>query len=142
MRWRDAWDIPTSSKLRTFGWLLAIALLIAMAARVMRASVLSSSAIAMLIVLGAAVPIVSLIAIYRPGWLAPIYRSWMIAVFPMGFIIHWGLWLVVFWCLVVPLGVVQRFLGRDRLRQADKDSATLWKPDAQPRAARHFWRQY
>jgi hypothetical protein len=70
------------------------------------------------IVLGAGLGLVSLfglIGCYRPQIIRPIYVTWMIAVFPMGWTISHLLLAVLFFGLFTPIGFLLRMCGRDAL---------------------------
>jgi len=75
-----------------------------------------------------------LCALARPGLLRPLHRVWMIATWPLRWLVsHLALGLVYFG-VVTPIGWLMRFRGHDPLRLGPHDprETTLWievKPD-------------
>src|SRR6516165_10542400 len=55
------------------------------------------------------------IGLVRPEWLRPIYVTWMVLAFPIGWTISQVLLGLMFYGLFTPLGLVFRLLGRDPL---------------------------
>ncbi len=92
-----------------------------------------------------AVGVASLLTVagWRPGALRPLYLAWMIAVFPIGWLVSHLVLAVVYFGLFGPIGWFLRFRGYDPLqgkpRQAT-DSYWLVRP---PVASRErYFRQY
>ena len=110
MRWSDVTAPPTDRMLRQFAAIGAI-VLAALAVWQLRSSgslmLVSSYAIAAVLVGG--------LGVARPRWLAPIFTLWMIAAFPLAWLVSTIVLAAIFFGLLTPLGLVFRLMGRDPL---------------------------
>jgi len=76
---------------------------------------------------------VGLTGLIWPQAVRPVYLGWMIAAFPVGWMISWLLLAVLFYGVFTPLAVVFRLIGRDALcRRPDPSENSYWtmKPAA------------
>jgi hypothetical protein len=83
-----------------------------------------------------------LAGLLAPKSLRPIFVGWMIAVFPIGWLVSHVLLAVVFYGVFTPLATVFRLMGRDALRRQPTTTATYWfaKPAAADVAG--YYRQF
>jgi hypothetical protein len=70
----------------------------------------------------------------------PLYRSWMAAVWPIGWTVTHLVLASVFYGLITPMAVVMRVFGRDRMgRRLDRSAASYWTAhDPAGDTARYF----
>ncbi|MDP6467537.1 MAG: SxtJ family membrane protein [Pirellulaceae bacterium] len=93
------------------------------------------------IVVGAA--IVAVTGLFKPMWLRTMYVVWMAAVFPIGFVVSHILMAIVFFLVVMPIGLIMRLVGRDPMhRKLDHDAETYWHPRTPPQGTRGYFRQF
>jgi hypothetical protein len=79
------------------------------------------------------------IGVCWPEAVRPIYVGWMIAAFPIGWLISRLVLGVLFYGLFTPLALVFRLAGRDRLAlQPNPGSETYWSAKHQGDAQRYF----
>ena len=82
------------------------------------------------------------------GWLAPramrpVYVAWMVAAFPVGWVVSQALLALVYYGLFTPLGLVFRLLKRDVLgRRFDRGAPSYWTPRPPPRNLERYFRQF
>jgi saxitoxin biosynthesis operon SxtJ-like protein len=113
MRWSDVTKTPTDRQLRQFAAIAAILL----AAPVIWQLATRGS----LVVIGcyaASAVIAAAIGLVRPRWLAPSFTFWMIAAFPLAWLVSNLVLAVIFFGVLTPLGLLLRLLGRDPLDRA------------------------
>lgn len=110
MRWSDVTAPPTDRKLRQFAVIAAIvlAVLAVWHLSAMGNLLLASGYTCVALLVGA-------IGLARPRWLAPIFTLWMIAAFPLAWLVSTLVLALIFFGLLTPLGLVFRLLGRDPL---------------------------
>jgi hypothetical protein len=122
VNWRDIPFHPPSRTLRVFGGGLAI-LLVGLA--IWRFAV--EDAVAAAAVLGAAAAAVAALAWAFPALLRPVFVTWMIAVFPINWLLTRVLLACIFYLMVTPLALVFRLMGRDILeRRFRPDQESYW----------------
>ena len=92
----------------------------------------------------AVVAISSLIAtvgLVKPAWTAPLYAAWMLAAFPIGWMMSYVMAGLAYFLVVTPIGLVMRVAGREPItRGPDELCETYWTdlpPDA-PDPKRYF----
>lgn len=78
----------------------------------------------------------------RPLRLA-MFRLWMVAVFPIGFVVsHLAIGLV-FYLVITPIGLVMRLLGRDPLeRKFDRSAQSYWIRRSSGTRPERYFRQF
>ena len=81
-----------------------------------------------------------LVGTIQPSWVRPVYIGWMIAVFPLGWCVSYLSLGIVFWLVIVPLGLVLRCCGVDPLeRRMDRQRKTYWtNRPPMPAPSRYF----
>jgi hypothetical protein len=83
------------------------------------------------------------VGLARPEWMRPIYVSWMVLAFPIGWTVSQAITAALFYGLFTPIGLVFRLIGRDPLRRARRPGLeTYWS--AKPAAAdpRRYFQQF
>jgi hypothetical protein len=122
MNWSDPPLQPSSRTLRQFAllWILFFAGL-----AFWHGSSISTSLLALF--LTALTLGVGFVGLAKPPFLRPIFVAWMIAAFPIGWIVSRVLMACVFYGVFLPVGLCFRLVGRDVLnRRYDPGQATYW----------------
>lgn len=78
----------------------------------------------------------------RPMVLKPIFVTWMIVAFPIGWLVSHVILACVFYGLFAPLGFMLKLTGHDPLRQRKPLSATYWEAKAQQKDMRRYLKQF
>jgi hypothetical protein len=87
--------------------------------------------------------LLGIIAYVRPQLLRPVYIGWMMAVFPIGWVIGHVLLGIVYFGVLTPVGWLLRLSGHDPLdRQPDRSAATYWQPRTRQRKPADYFRQF
>ena len=83
------------------------------------------------------------IGLLRPEWLRPIFVSWMVLAFPIGWTVSLVLLAIIYYGLFTPIGLVFRLIGRDPLHRArDRNAETYWSPKPAPVDVRRYFQQF
>lgn len=83
------------------------------------------------------------IGLLQPRWIQPIYVSWMVLAFPIGWTVSQVVLLVVFFGLFTPIGFFFRALGRDPLeRKINHAAQTYWTPKPTPTDLGRYFKQF
>ena len=70
------------------------------------------------------------------------YIGWMIAVFPIGWVVSHLILAIVYFLIITPFGIARRTIGGDPLKQEiEKDAATYWEELEQPKGKDDYFRQ-
>lgn len=70
---------------------------------------------------------ISAVGFFVPPLLRRIYVGWMIAAYPIGWVISHLVLAVVFYLVITPIGIALRLLGRDPLaRRFDPAATSYW----------------
>ena len=77
-----------------------------------------------------------------PPVLRPFYRGWMTVGDGLGWINSRILLSIVYYLLIVPMGIIRRLSGDDPMRLKYDPSAATYKIPRPPRPASHMQRQY
>lgn len=86
---------------------------------------------------------VGVTGVFVPGFIRIVYRIWMMAVYPIGYLVSNTVLLIVFYAVVCPIGVLSRLAGRDILQlDFDKDASSYWNTRQPVKDARRYFRQY
>jgi Saxitoxin biosynthesis operon protein SxtJ len=91
----------------------------------------------------AAVFLLGLAGLLKPAFLRPLYVGWMIAVFPIGWMVSKLILAALFYGVFTPIGLCFRLLGRDALglkRQPGRVS--YWIPKETPDDPRRYLQQF
>lgn len=121
MRWSDATRPPTRRQLQQFSglWVLLVAVL---AGRRYLYGTLGPVEAQVAAVLGA----LGLVGLVWPPVMRWIYTTWMIAVFPIGWVVSRVILGVLYFCVFTPVAVVFRMIGRDHLVLRRRKTDTYW----------------
>ena len=129
---------PERRDLRVFGLLLGLFLAIIAGLAWRRDA--SGTVIGSLLGAGAAAAVVALVV---PSVLRYIYVPWMIAVFPIGWVVSHVVLAIVFFGVVMPIGVWLRWRGQDPMeRSRDPKSESYWKKRPPAGAASTYFRPF
>jgi hypothetical protein len=83
------------------------------------------------------------VGLMRPEWVRPIYVSWMVLAFPIGWTISQVIVGVMFFVVFTPIGLVFRLIGRDPLYlRRDPGRETFWSPKPAPSNLRRYFQQF
>lgn len=130
---------PTDRELRQFAgiWLPAFALLVGLLLwfrwPLPWAAVLVWAAAAVLGVGG----------VLKPRWIKPVFVGWMIAAFPIGWVISHVVVAFVFYLVLTPIGLAMRLCGYDPMhRKFDREAKTYWVQREKKRDRQSYFRQF
>jgi hypothetical protein len=73
-----------------------------------------------------------------------VYVGWMLAAFPIGWLVSHLLLAAIFFGVIMPIGLILRVLGRDPMRKSfDRSASTYWiaRP-TEPTDSRRYFRQF
>lgn len=99
----------------------------------------SSAAIA----LTAAAVLVGVPGLAAPAIMRPIYLTWMVAAFPIGWTVSHLLLGTIFYLVITPIGLVLRMLGHDPMnRRLDREATTYWNEHVTGRDSSRYFRQF
>ena len=91
--------------------------------------------------LGAAAVFAGL-TLWRPRWLNPANRAWLKLGLVMYHVVNPVIMALLFFIVILPIGLVMRLFGKDFLRLAwDRSSSTYWLSRADPRPPSESMRQ-
>jgi hypothetical protein len=93
------------------------------------------------IVMAVAAVVIGVPGLVAPAFIRPVYTGWMIAAFPIGWMVSRIVLGAVFFCVLTPLGAVFRATGRDVLSRGRSSQSSYWKPRASQNEARTYLRQ-
>lgn len=81
-------------------------------------------------------------ALFLPKCLQPVYRVWMFIGEILGWINTRIILSVVFYCIVTPIGFVQRLRGHDAMRRQWETEAETYRVTRESRPHSHMTHQY
>lgn len=87
---------------------------------------------------------IGLLGLMIPQAVRWVYVGWMVAVFPVGWIISHLLLAVIFFGVMMPIGLILRMLGRDPMcKRLDRTASTYWiaRP-TEPIDSQRYFRQF
>ncbi len=123
--WEEIKSVDTSRKaLRSFGWVVGV-VLIGIAAFVWwRRDWQAGTLIYSLAGVGGALVVFGLLL---PQILLPLYRFWMALAVVLGYVMTRVILTLVFFFVVLPIGLLLRLFGKDLLhRKLDPDATSYW----------------
>lgn len=86
---------------------------------------------------------VSLLGLLWPDAIRWLYRAWMTAVFPIGWLVSHTAMAAVYYLVVTPIGLFRRTTAGDPMQRSfDRDAATYWQPRRAPRDPLRYFRQF
>jgi carbamoyltransferase len=87
--------------------------------------------------------VILFLSILWPRALRPIYLVWMIAVFPIGWLVSHVVLAAVYFGVFTPIGLLLRMTGYDPLgEKAQADDSSYWVKRPPPPASEQYFKQY
>ena len=86
--------------------------------------------------------VVGVTGLLVPRAVKPIFVGWMIAAFPIGWVVSRVALGAIYFLVITPLAQVFRMSGRDALRLRRQRRDTYWLPKRQSDGAREYFRQF
>jgi hypothetical protein len=83
------------------------------------------------------------LGVLRPRFVRPVFVTWMVLVFPVGWVVSHLVLAVLFYGLFTPVGLFFRLVGRDALtlrRRSDRGS--YWESKPQVTDASRYFQQF
>ncbi len=92
----------------------------------------------------AASAIVAISGLVLPQSIRWVYVGWMVAVFPIGWVISHLLLAAIFFGVIMPIGLILRVLGRDPMQKSfDRSASTYWiSRPTEPTDSQRYFRQF
>jgi Saxitoxin biosynthesis operon protein SxtJ len=78
----------------------------------------------------------------RPEFLRPVFQTWMWLTRPVSWLVSRLMLIMVFFCIVTPIGLILRLFGHDPLKLRDSQANTWWTPRKPVTDLRRYFRQY
>jgi hypothetical protein len=138
MRWSDIQFRPSDKTLRQFAgiWIIFFGGIAAYQAYFRDRTTVA-------LVLGLVAAIVGLLGLALPRSIRPIYVGWMIAAFPIGWVVSHLILALIFYGLFTPLAALFRLTGRDTLhRRSRPELGSYFVPKSTPVDPASYFRQY
>lgn len=87
--------------------------------------------------------IVGVVGLVAPSAIRWIYVGWMLAVFPIGWVVSHVIVAAVFYLVITPIGLLLKLSGRDLLdRRFDPSATSYWKERPAPPDTSRYFRQF
>jgi hypothetical protein len=137
MQWSDVTRAQTPKTLRQFG-LLSLAVFggwAAWRAATGRTDVTTA-------VLGGVGGLLGLLGLVAPAALRPVFTAWMMAAFPIGWVVSRVVLAALFYLVFTPLAIVFRLMRRDALHRRRTGAASYWTPKTQPADPAQYFKQF
>jgi len=100
----------------------------------------STTAAAIIVTVSVIAGVVGLVA---PSRLRLVYVGWMMAVFPIGWVVSHAVLVVIYYLVLTPIGLILRMRGHDPLGGVfDPGAATYWNDRPPARRAKDYFRQF
>ena len=126
---------PATRQLKQFGWLALV--LLPLVAWFWGATILWIGICAGIGLL------LALVGSIAPKFLKPVFVGLSLILMPIGLVVGELLLILIFLLIFLPIGLVFRMLGRDRLqRTLDRSQATYWQKKEMPTDLKRYFRQY
>ncbi|MEZ6121174.1 MAG: hypothetical protein R3C28_32040 [Pirellulaceae bacterium] len=77
-----------------------------------------------------------------PTWQTKIYRTWLLAVAPIGYVVSLVAMSLVFYLVVTPIGWLVKICGVSSFPRQRGTVTTYWQSRSAPRDARSYFRQF
>jgi hypothetical protein len=72
-----------------------------------------------------------------------VYLGWIYATFPIGFVISWTMFIVLYFVILTPIGLLRRGLGRAALSKSfDRSRESYWQPIKQGDSVKRYFKQF
>jgi len=87
--------------------------------------------------------VVGVTGLVCPRAVRGIYVVWMVAAFPIGWLVSHLLLAAVFFLVITPIGLILRLIGYDPLqRRFDRAAKTYWQPRENRSDTARYFKQY
>jgi hypothetical protein len=130
---------PTTRQLRQFSGIILPLFGLVVAVILWFRLALVLPALVVLILVG----VVAAVGLLRPALARPVYVGWMIAAFPIGWLIGHLMMAMVFFLVLTPIGLCRRLVGRDSLpRRFDRSRTSYWEPRDMAADQGRYFRQF
>lgn len=91
----------------------------------------------------AVLAVVGIIGWFVPRLMKPIFVGWLIATFPIAWVISHTILLLTFYGVIFPIGLLLKAMGKDPLeRKWQPQEKSYWKPHKQPDNRSRYFRQF
>jgi hypothetical protein len=138
MRWSDIQFRPSDKTLRQFAgvWIVFFGGIAAYQGYFRERTTIA-------LVLGLVAGVVGILGLAVPRSIRPIYVGWMIAAFPIGWVVSHAILALIFYGLFTPLAALFRVLGRDPLHRKPRPGIdSYFVPKTTPVDSASYLRQY
>jgi hypothetical protein len=85
---------------------------------------------------------VAVIGLIKPRATAPLYAAWMLAAFPIGWVMSYVMASIVYFLVVTPIGLLARLFGHDGMGRKFKPEAESYWTETQPSDPKRYFRQF
>ncbi len=82
------------------------------------------------------------VGVIWPGVMRPIFVTWMVAVFPIGWVVSRLLIGILFFGVITPVGLLFRIKRRDVLGLRRRQGTSYWQPKPPPGDVSSYFRQF
>jgi len=92
---------------------------------------------------GAAAAVAGASGVFRPRLMRAVYVGWMVAVFPLGWLISHLLLAAIYYLVITPIGMLMRWCGYDPMqRRQDRQATTYWQARQENDDPQRYFKQY
>ena len=137
MQWSDVTKTPPPKTLRQFAALCLIVFGGLAIWRIWQGHVDAPTAVLGAVALGLGVT-----GLAWPAAIKPVFMAWMIAAFPIGWLVSRVVLAFLFYAVFTPVALVFRVKGRDLLHRRRQSRTSYWAPKAGPADVREYFRQF
>jgi Saxitoxin biosynthesis operon protein SxtJ len=137
MQWSDVTRAQTPKTLRQFG-LLSLAVFGGWAAWRAYTGRLGPATFA----LGGAGGVLGLLGLVAPTALAPVFSAWMMAAFPIGWVVSRVVLAALFYLVFTPIALVFKLIGRDPLHRRRPTASSYWMAKPAPADSSQYFKQF
>jgi hypothetical protein len=134
---------PSRRQLRQFAWLLGGCLLLLAAIVYARSGTTTPTVILAVGGLAAGGLVAGMLGMVYPQALRWVFVAWMVAVFPIGWLVSHTALAVMYYAVLTPIGWLLRLFGHDPMqRKSEAGTQTYWKPRSEPEDVERYFKQY
>ncbi len=137
MEWSDVRRTVSEKTLQQFGYLLS-ALILGLAVQQSWIHGITGRSL----VIGSLAVCIALTAWSGPQLFRPIYSTWMMLVFPIGWTVSRVVLAAIYFGLMTPLGLILRWRGHDPLFLKTSARDTFWRKRREGTESSRYLRQY
>jgi fatty acid desaturase len=86
---------------------------------------------------------VGIVGLCIPQYIRPVYVIWMLATYPIGWVMSHVIMGIIFYLVITPIGLMMRGLGRDPMHRAfDKHTKSYWISRSTEERTERYFRQF